>query len=149
MNTKILILFLLFLFVSTFVFTIHEIQTQFIEDSKKHYISYNEYVNYKNSFEDNKQIIEVNNINVSIYTIQNKVYEEMFNSIPDADNTQLSPFLITRMFQVGTDIFIDEEAYFITKKDYENTLKHEIGHTEGKGYNLLGIMSPFFFIRGF
>lgn len=45
------------------------------------------------------------------------------------------------------DIYINDDAFYIDKRDRQLLLDHETGHTEGKDHTLSGVMSPWGLIR--
>jgi hypothetical protein len=52
-----------------------------------------------------------------------------------------------RIFTDMSDIYVNQEAVFLNKKDYILSIAHTQGHIEGKGHTLFGVMSPFGFLR--
>jgi hypothetical protein len=47
----------------------------------------------------------------------------------------------------NNEIYINKDAIYINKRDYELLIKHEKGHKEGKEHTIFGIMSPNSLIR--
>jgi hypothetical protein len=47
----------------------------------------------------------------------------------------------------GTDIYINEDAFFLDAKDYNLLIAHEQGHIDGKGHTWFGVMSPYGIVR--
>lgn len=52
-----------------------------------------------------------------------------------------------RVFTDMSDIYVNQDAVYLGKKDYILSLAHAQGHIEGKEHTLFGIMSPFPFLR--
>lgn len=52
-----------------------------------------------------------------------------------------------RAFVLDNEVYINQNAFFLGRRDYTLLLAHEQGHLQGKEHTWFGIMSPWGLVR--
>lgn len=96
--------------------------------------------------------IDLQNLSVKVlpYLLSNDVYLDKYHSL--LPGTPEDVFFekigyVGRAFTVGSNIYYNRDATWYDDRELQLTLQHEIEHTKGKDHSIVGIMSPFSFVR--
>lgn len=52
-----------------------------------------------------------------------------------------------RAFVMNNEIYLNQDAFYLDRRDYDLVVAHEKGHLEGKEHTLLGVMCPYGLVR--
>lgn len=78
------------------------------------------------------------------YNMRGQEYEKFARSL----NLPRYPLIgYARGFAYNDDVYINDDAFYVCKRDYSLLIQHEYNHIKGLTHTVFGVMSPWGLIR--